>query len=91
MNTQTQLTIYALADNSTLTEDVYTSTSPRRLYIHLTDHRGETLVRTPVTTVKEALSALRDHRCDDVTVSYNTDCTRKIYQLANSINQHLLS
>lgn len=86
----TQLTIYALADHSHLTEDVYQTGSHPRLWIHLTDDLGRTIVKTPVATVKEALSALRDHHCQDVEVSYNTDVTTTIYRLAHRIMEHFL-
>jgi hypothetical protein len=91
MHTQTQLTIYALADNSTLTEDVYTSTRAKQLHIRLTDAHNKTLVQTAVTSVREALDALKTHTVNDVHVSYNTDCTAKIYRLATSINAHFLA
>lgn len=84
------LTVYALAQNSTLTEDVYTSPRAKQLHIRLTDSWGRTLVDTAVTGLKQALDALGTHRVDDVQVCYNTDCTAKIYRLANTINRHFL-
>ena len=87
MNT---LTIYALATDSTLTEDVYTSPRAKQLWIKLEDHLGGTLVNQTVHTVGEALNALSLHSVDDCTVAYNTDCTQRIYAMANTINQHFL-
>ena len=84
------LTIYALANNSNLTEDVYTSTAAKKLYIKLTDSNSTTLVHTTVDSVKQALAALKNYTVDNVHVSYNTDCTQKINSLANKINLHFL-
>ena len=84
------LTIYALANNSNSTEDVYTSTAKKQLYIKLTDSNNKTLVHTPVASLKQALSALQKHNITNVHVSYNVDCTNTIYTLANKINLHFL-
>ena len=85
------LTIYARADNSNLTEAVYTSTSAKKLYIKLTDSTNKTLVHTPVTSVKQAIAALKNYSVNAVHVSYNVDCTQKISSLANSINKKFLN
>lgn len=83
------LTIYALANNSNSTEDVYTSTAKKQLYIKLT-HNSKTLVHTAVASLSQALYALQTYNITNVHVSYNVDCTRTIYTLANKINLHFL-
>ena len=83
------LTIYALANNSNSTEDVYTSTAKKQLYVKLT-HNSKTLVHTTVTSLKQALAALQSYNITNVHVSYNVDCTSAIYKLANKINAHFL-
>jgi hypothetical protein len=83
------LTIYALANNSNSTEDVYTSTAKKQLYVKLT-HNSTTLVHTTVTSLKQALKALQSYNITNVHVSYNVDCTSAICTLANKINLHFL-
>jgi hypothetical protein len=83
------LTIYALANNSNSTEDVYTSTAKKQLYIKLT-HNSKTLVHKTVASLSQALSALQCYNITNVHVSYNVDCTNTIYTLANKINLHFL-
>ena len=83
------LTIYALANNSNSTENVYTSTAKKQLYVKLT-HNSTTLVHTTVTSLKQALKALQSYNITNVHVSYNVDCTQAIYKLANKINLHFL-
>lgn len=84
------LTIYALANNSSATEDVYTSTSAKNLHIKLTDSNNKTLVQRSVSNFKQAIAALQCYNITDVHVSYNVDVTDKIYKLANKINMHFL-
>ena len=85
------LTIYALAHDSKSTEDVYISLHDKvKLYIKLTDDLGKTLVEQSVTSLKQAVDALKNYTVTDVDVSYNVDVTDSIYSLANSINLHYL-
>ena len=85
------LTIYALAHDSSSTEDVYISLHDKvRLYIKLTDDLGKTLVEQSVTSLEQAIDALKNYTVTDVDVSYNVDVTDSIYSLANSINLHYL-
>ena len=85
------LTIYALADDSKSTEDVYISLHDKvKLYIKLTDEQGKTLVEQSVTSLEQAIDAIENYPVTDVDVSYNVDVTDSIYSLANSINLHYL-
>ena len=85
------LTIYALADDSKSTEDVYISLHDKvKLYIKLTDEQGKTLVEQSVTSLEQAIDAIENYPVTDVEVSYNVDVTDYIYSLANSINLHYL-
>ena len=53
------LTIYALAHDSSSTEDVYISLHDKvRLYIKLTDDLGKTLVEQSVTSLEQAIDAI---------------------------------
>ena len=80
------LTIYALAHDSNSTEDVYISLHDKvKLYIKLTDDLGKTLVEQSVTSLKQAVDALKDYTVTDVDVFYNVDVTDSIYNLANRI------
>ena len=85
------LTIYALAHDSMSTEDVYISIHDKvKLYIKLTDDTGRTLVQRSVTSLRQAVNALKNYTVTDVDVCYNVDVTDKIYRLANKINLHYL-
>ena len=78
------LTIYALAHDSNSTEDVYISLHDKvKLYIKLTADLGKTLVEQSVTSLKQAVDALKDYTVTDVDVCYNVDVTDSIYNLAN--------
>ena len=56
------LTIYALAHDSNSTEDVYISLHDKvKLYIKLTDDLGKTLVEQSVTSLKQAVDALKNY------------------------------
>ena len=86
------LTIYALAHDSSSTEDVYISLHDKvRLYIKLTDDLGKTLVEQSVTSLEQAIDAIENYPVTDVDVSYNVDVTDSIYNLANEINMHYLN
>tara|TARA_B100001287_G_scaffold15977_1_gene11968 strand:- start:1297 stop:1560 length:264 start_codon:yes stop_codon:yes gene_type:complete len=86
------LTIYALAHDSSSTEDVYISLHDKvRLYIKLTDDLGKTLVEQSVTSLEQAIDAIENYPVTDVEVSYNVDVTDDIYNLANEINRHYLN
>ena len=86
------LTIYALAHDSMSTEDVYISIHDKvKLYIKLTDDTGRTVVQRSVTSLRQALNALKNYTVTDVDVCYNVDVTDKIYKLANKINLHFFS
>lgn len=86
------LTIYALAHDSSSTEDVYISLHDKvRLYIKLTDDLGKTLVEQSVTSLEQAIDAIENYPVTDVDVCYNVDVTDSIYNLANEINMHYLN
>ena len=86
------LTIYALAHDSSSTEDVYISLHDKvRLYIKLTDDLGKTLIEQSVTSLEQAINAIENYPVTDVEVSYNVDVTDDIYNLANEINRHYLN
>ncbi len=86
------LTIYALAHDSSSTEDVYISLHDKvRLYIKLTDDLGKTLVEQSVTSLEQAIDAIENYPVTDVDVCYNVDVTDSIYNLANEINRHYLN
>ena len=86
------LTIYALADDSKLTEDVYTSLEDKvKLYIKLTDDLGKTLIEQSVANLEQAIDAIQNYPVTDVDVCYNVDVTDSIYNLANEINMHYLN
>tara|TARA_B100000424_G_scaffold122358_1_gene92664 strand:+ start:284 stop:547 length:264 start_codon:yes stop_codon:yes gene_type:complete len=86
------LTIYALAHDSSSTEDVYISLHDKvRLYIKLTDDLGKTLIEQSVTSLEQAIDAIENYPVTDVEVSYNVDVTDDIYNLANEINRHYLN
>ncbi len=86
------LTIYALAHDSSSTEDVYISLHDKvRLYIKLTDDLGKTLVEQSVTSLEQAIDAIENYPVTDVDVCYNVDVTDDIYNLANEINMHYLN
>ena len=86
------LTIYALAHDSSNTEDVYISLHDKvRLYIKLTDDLGKTLVEQSVTSLEQAIDAIENYPVTDVDVCYNVDVTDSIYNLANEINRHYLN
>tara|TARA_A100001388_G_C28360960_1_gene307887 strand:- start:184 stop:447 length:264 start_codon:yes stop_codon:yes gene_type:complete len=86
------LTIYALAHDSSSTEDVYISLHDKvRLYIKLTDDLGKTLVEQSVTSLEQAIDAIENYPVTDVDVCYNVDVTDDIYNLANEINRHYLN
>ena len=85
------LTIYALAHDSMSTEDVYISIHDKvKLHIKLTDDTGRTVVQRSVTSLRQAVDALKNYTVTDVDVCYNVDVTDKIYRLANKINLHYL-
>ena len=85
------LTIYALAHDSMSTEDVYISIHDKvKLYIKLTDDTGRTVVQRSVTSLRQAVNALKNYTVTDVDVCYNVDVTDKIHSLANKINEHFL-
>ena len=85
------LTIYALAHDSMSTEDVYISIHDKvKLYIKLTDDTGRTVVQRSVTSLRQALEALKNYTVTDVDVCYNVDVTDKIHRLALKINEHFL-
>ena len=85
------LTIYALAHDSMSTEDVYISIHDKvKLHIKLTDDTGRTVVQRSVTSLRQAVNALKNYTVTDVDVCYNVDVTDKIYKLANKINLHFL-
>ena len=85
------LTIYALADDSKLTEDVYTSLEDKvKLYIKLTDDLGKTLIEQSVANLEQAIDAIQNYPITDVDVSYNVDVTDDICDLANRINTYYL-
>ena len=85
------LTIYALAHDSMSTEDVYISIHDKvKLHIKLTDATGRTVVQRSVTSLRQAVDALKNYTVTDVDVCYNVDVTDKIYRLANKINLHYL-
>ena len=86
------LTIYALAHDSSSTEDVYISLHDKvRLYMKLTDDLGKTLVEQSVTSLEQAIDAIENYPVTDVDVCYNVDVTDSIYNLANEINRHYLN
>ena len=86
------LTIYALAHDSSSTEDVYISLHDKvRLYIKLTDDLGKTLVEQSVTSLEQAIDAIENYPVTEVDVCYNVDVTDDIYNLANEINRHYLN
>tara|TARA_B100000378_G_scaffold257370_1_gene235742 strand:- start:97 stop:360 length:264 start_codon:yes stop_codon:yes gene_type:complete len=86
------LTIYALAHDSSSTEDVYISLHDKvRLYIKLTDDLGKTLVEQSVTSLEQAIDAIENYPVTEVDVCYNVDVTDSIYNLANEINRHYLN
>ena len=79
------LTIYALAHDSMSTEDVYISIHDKvKLYIKLTDDTGRTVVQRSVTSLRQAVDALKNYTVTDV------DVTDKIHRLALKINEHFL-
>ena len=85
------LTIYALADDSKLTEDVYTSLQDKvKLYIKLTDDLGKTLIEQSVASLEQAIDAIQNYPVTDVDVSYNVDVTDDICDLANRISTYYL-
>ena len=85
------LTIYALAHDSSSTEDVYISLHDKvRLYIKLTDDLGKTLVEQSVTSLEQAIDAIENYPVTEVDVCYNVDVTDKIHRLALKINEHFL-
>ncbi len=80
------LTIYALADDSSSTEDVYISLHDKvKLYIKLTDDLGKTLIEQSVASLEQAIDAIQNYPVTDVDVCYNVDVTDSIYNLANRI------
>ena len=85
------LTIYALAHDSMSTEDVYISIHDKvKLYIKLTDDTGRTVVQRSVTSLRQAVNALKNYTVTDIDVCYNVDVTDKIHILALKINEHFL-
>ena len=85
------LTIYALAHDSMSTEDVYISIHDKvKLYIKLTDDTGRTVVQRSVTSLRQAVNALKNYTVTDVDVCYNVDVTDKIHRRALKINEHFL-
>ena len=85
------LTIYALADDSSSTEDVYISLHDKvRLYVKLTDLQGKTLIDESVTSLEQAIRLIENYPVTDVEVCYNVDVTDDICSLANKINRHYL-
>ena len=85
------LTIYALAHDSMSTEDVYISIHDKvKLHIKLTDDTGRTVVQRSVTSLRQALDALKNYTVTDVDVCYNVYVTYKIQSLALKINDHFL-
>ena len=61
-----------------------------KLHIKLTDDTGRTVVQRSVTSLRQALEALKNYTVTDVDVCYNVDVTDKIHRLALKINEHFL-
>ena len=85
------LTLYALTDNSSNTEDVYETPSRANLYLKLTDLQGKTLIDETVDSLEQAIHIIENYPITDVEVSYNVDVRDDIYNLAHEINKHYLT